>query len=224
MRVCVCAVVDTESEKAKKEDWVGKSTTTNHFLTQCKYCRITLTLHLEECYFNQIHSEKLHIPVMSFSLFFILLQEEEIHRNNKKPQNYKYKGNWRKKQQNKHYIFSIVLSALTKPYTTYINTHSALTRHWEKIRILPTFVNINLYDSFFYWDLKVPGATYCTCNICTESTMKTHGTDNMRQEGCNTLWNPWTLHVEVVNSSETRVAVRWSVVKDTCRKILNYLK
>jgi len=87
------------------------------------------------------------------------------------------------KQQNKHYIFSNVLSALTKLYTTYINMHGALTCNLGKIGIFPTFVNINFTISFSTETLKCLEPHTAHVGIRTESTMKTHRTGNMRQVG-----------------------------------------
>lgn len=93
---------------------------------------------------------------------------------------------------NKRSIFSIVSSALTKLYPTYINMHGALiTCRLGKIRIFPTFVNINLFwVFFFYCDHKCLEPHTLHTGLCKDKNTR-DGLDETR--GCNILWNLWTL-------------------------------
>lgn len=85
-----------------------------------------------------------------------------------------------------------------------------ITCHLGKIRIFPTFVNINL-SKFFYWDLMCLGPRTLHAGLCKEKAMKTHRLDETR--GCNILWNLWTL-----------VAVWWTREGCLLSNGLDYLK
>ena len=122
LNVCVYVVVsateasqDTEGVKAKKEDWIGKSTTINHTYT----CTNT-TESAIECTPMAQRSE------ICLTLFFIFFQREEMHQNNKKPKATIVRQLEETQDKAINATFSVLSSALTKLYIRYINMHGAL--------------------------------------------------------------------------------------------------